>query len=64
MRIYDLFRYDQGWSFIIQISKFNLGDLLQRICDNNLKTVNTMQELIEYMMIISMKTIKDQTQHI
>ncbi|CAK81341.1 unnamed protein product (macronuclear) [Paramecium tetraurelia] len=63
LRVYELLKYDQGWHFIINITKFNLEDLLERVCNNELTQFQKIDELIESMFLISMKQIKDATEH-
>ncbi|CAD8110125.1 unnamed protein product [Paramecium primaurelia] len=63
LRVYELLKYDQGWHFIINITKFNLEDLLEKVCNNDLTKFSTIDELIESMFLISIKQIKDATEH-
>lgn len=61
LRVYEQLKYDQGWNFVISITKFNLEDLLERVCNNELTQFNRLDDLIENMFLISMKPIKDAT---
>ncbi|CAK81271.1 unnamed protein product (macronuclear) [Paramecium tetraurelia] len=63
LRIYELQKYDHGWHFIINITKFNLEDVLERACNNEPTQFQKIDELIESMFIISMKQVKDATEH-
>ncbi|CAD8209650.1 unnamed protein product [Paramecium octaurelia] len=63
LRIYELLKYEYGWHFLINITKFNLEDLLERLCNNEPTQFQKIDELIESMFIISMKKIKDVMEH-
>lgn len=49
---------------MINISKFNLSLLLTKLCENEIKGIQNLKQLIEDLFIISMKVVKDNTSYV
>ncbi|CAD8101694.1 unnamed protein product [Paramecium primaurelia] len=58
LRVYELFRSDQAWNFLINITKFNLEQLLENTCNNKLQDIQSIDELLESQFIISIQLIQ------
>ncbi|CAD8119265.1 unnamed protein product [Paramecium sonneborni] len=58
LRVYELFRSDQGQNCFINITKFNLEQLLDSTCNNQLQDIQSIEQLIESQLIISIQLIQ------